>query len=210
MLNEDLIEIRDKEKSIQIFSKNDVFVSIDFKKFNEILKNHAKITFYKEFLIKKSEKFLEIELEEDETFLNKLINIVENTEIIRISELIDKQVSILIVKKATDFINDHYEKFFNVLNEYRIFVDEINITIPEESEILSSIDNFILKSDFVLFLYEKFLEKKIKKYLKDIGFIKKTGDLILLKRLNKKIFIIPIEDFNSKKDTLIKDILIED
>lgn len=209
MSNENLIEIKIKGKLLQIFSKKEIFVSIDIKVFNDILKSQAKIIFFKEFLIKEKEKFFEIELGENETVLNKLINIIENTEIIKISEVVDKTTSILIVKSDFDFKNNEYESFFEIFNEYRIFVDEINITIPEESEILSSIDDFIVKSDFVIFLYEKVLNEKIKKYLKDFGKIIKTDKILIIKRLNKKIFIIPLEDFYSKKEILIKEIYIE-
>ncbi|MBC7194614.1 MAG: hypothetical protein H5U37_03060 [Caldisericia bacterium] len=208
MLNEKLIEIKKRGGFIKVFSKKDIFVFLDLNKFNEILKNLGKITYYKEFFIKEKEKFLEIELIERK-YLPFVLNIIENTEIVKYFELINKICSILIIKENLKMKNSEYETFFEIFNEYKIFVDEINITIPEESEILSSIEDFIIKSDFILILYEKNLEEKIKKYLRDFGCIIKIDEIIVSKKFNKKLIFISFENFYNNKERILKEVFLE-
>lgn len=206
MINDKFLEIKKRKNLVQVFSKKEIFVSIDLNKINELLKNSGDIKFYKEFLIKKKEKFFEIDLKDDKNSYIKFLNIIENTDVFKFSEILNKVISILIVKDDLDFIKNDYSKFFDVFNEYKIFVDEINITIPEEGEIFSSIEDLILKSDLIIILYEKNSHEKIKKYLKDFGTIIKFEDIYVVKRYNKKLIFVSLEDFESKKDKVLKEV----
>ncbi|MCX8094837.1 MAG: hypothetical protein N3D74_01410 [Caldisericia bacterium] len=206
MLNNENIKIKIFDNKVEILSKIDCFLTLNFDLFRSQIED-AKINFSKEGFIIKNEKFLEIEIIKENNFLkSKIINIIFNSDFITLCNIKNFITSIILVRDEIDINDKTPVEFFNFLKEYKINLDEINLTIPEESQILSSIDELIIKSDFILLLYEEKTKEKIKKYLKDLGYILKIDELFVLKRYNKKIIILSIERFNDLINNILKEV----
>lgn len=207
MLNDENFEIKVSNKKIELISKIDGFLIIDSKYFKEQFDNKVKLKILKENFLEKNKKFLEIELDSDDNLLKlKIVNMLLNTDFIKLVEIKEFTLSIILIFEEIYFDKKLPFDFFEIFKEYKIFVDEINLTIPEESEILSSIEELILKSDFILILFEESLKEKIKKYLKDFGNILKDEELTLIKRKSKKIIILPVERFNDLMNNILKEV----
>ncbi len=207
MLNYENFKIKVSNKKIELISKIDGFLIMDSKYFKEQLNNKVKLKILKENFLGKNEKFLEIELDREDKLLKlKIINMLLNTDFIKLVEIKESTLSIILICEEIDFYKNLPFDFFEIFKEYKMVVDEINLTISEESEILSSIEELILKSDFILILFEESLKEKIKKYLKDFGNILKDDELTLLKRKNKKIIILPVERFKDLMNNILKEV----
>lgn len=207
MLNDENYEIKVSKRKIVLISKIDGFLIIDSTFFQQQLENKAILKILKENFLRKNEKFLEIELKNEDNFLKlKIINMLLNTDFIKLFEIKEFTISIILVKEEIDFDKKMPIDFFEFFKKYKIFLDEINLTIPEESEILSSIDELIIKSDFILILFEENLREKLKKYFKDFGNIIKDDELTLIKRKNKKIFVLTIERLMDLMNNILKEV----
>lgn len=206
MFNDENYEIKFSNRKIELISKIDGFLIIDSTFFQQQLENKAKLKILKENFLRKNEKFLEIELKNEDNLLKlKIINILLNTDFIKLVEIKVFTISIILVNEEIDFDKKMPFDFFQFFKEYKILLDEINLTIPEESEILSSIDELIIKSDFILILFEENLRDKLKKYFKDFGNIIKDDELTLIKRKNKKIFVLTIERLIDLINNILKE-----
>lgn len=210
MLNKDEFEIKICDKKIELISKLDGFVMIDFNLFKKELDNKIKIKFFKENFIKKGEKFLEIEIDENDEFSKlKTINLLLNSDLINLGKIKEVICSIILIKEEIDLDEKIVTHLLNIFKNYEIFVDEINLVFPEEDEILSSINDLLIKSDFVLILFEEKIKDLIKKYLKDFGYVIKSLDFFVLKRENKKLIVSSVEKIDEFMDNILKEVYLQ-
>ncbi|MDI6860820.1 MAG: hypothetical protein QMD25_02235 [Caldisericia bacterium] len=209
MLNKNECEIKIYDDKIELISKIEGFVIIDFNLFKSQIDDKIKIKFFKENFVKEGEKFFEIEINKDSSLLKlKVINLILNSDFINLSKIKESICSIILIKEEIDIDETDSTYLLNLFKKYKIYVDEINITIPEEDEILSSINDLIVKSDFILILFEEKLKERVKKYLKDFGSIVKILEFFVLKKQNKKIIVTSVEKIEDFLDNILKEVYL--